>query len=367
MNKNVYLVSNTFKSFYLFRREIISELSKTYNLVLIGNNDEYVNYFLNKNINCISLDNLFNNKSLIKNFQILFKFIFLFLKKKPHLVQTYTIHPNLIICPLAKIFSSKTITMITGMGAVFNSKNYFLKKFFNYLYKISFKFCDYIIFVNNHDKNYFIKKLNIFKPYIQIYGAGILEKKVFKKNFICDRYALTKSFNILYIGRLIEEKGFIDAIKVFKKVNIKNKKLIIVGDFDKLGFTKKNNYSILKYPGIIWIKNIRDISKVLLFADTFLFPSKTEGMPTVLMEAINYNIPTITYLIPGVEDIIKNNLNGYVHRIGKIHSLENSLIKIYKSKKKNHFNYNYSKLISKFKRKNIIVKILNFYEHVLKQ
>lgn len=365
MSKNVFLVSNTFKSFYLFRKEIIYELSKKYNLILVANNDEYVNYFSNKDINCIKLNNLFNNKNLIKNFLIFLKFINLFFRIKPDLVQTYTIHPNLIICPLAKLFSSRTVVMITGMGAIYSSKNSFLRKIFDYFYKFSLKFCDRIIFVNNNDKNYFIKKLKILKPNIKIFGAGVLDKKNFKLSFINRKYALFNSFNILYVGRLIEEKGFIDTIKVFKKLTIKNKKLIIVGDFDKLGFTQAKNNSILKYPGVIWIKNLTDISEILFFADVFLFPSKTEGMPTVLMEAINYNIPTICYSIPGTEDIIKNNLNGYIHKVGDLKSLENSTLKIYNSNKKKYFNDNHIKLISKFNRKNIINKVMKFYEQIL--
>ena len=34
---NFYLISNSYKSFYLFRREIINELSKKYNVILIAN------------------------------------------------------------------------------------------------------------------------------------------------------------------------------------------------------------------------------------------------------------------------------------------------------------------------------------------
>ena len=254
--------------------------------------------------------------------------------------------------------------MITGMGAVSISTNKIIKKIYDFLYKSVSLFCDYFIFVNNHDKNYFLNKLNISKPYIQIFGAGIIKKKKFKKNFLSQKYNLEKSFNILFIGRLIEEKGFDIAIKIFKRLNIKNKKLIIVGDFDNLSFSKKKNTQILKYPGIVWIKNIEDISEVLFFSNLFLFPSKTEGMPTVLMEALNYNLPTVTYSIPGSQDIINKNMNGYIHKVGDIKGLENSIMKIFNSEK-NSFSQNYFKLVSKFSRNKIKEKIISFYEQIL--
>lgn len=366
MTKNIYLVSNTFKSFYLFRKEIIFSLSKKYNIILVANNDKYVNFFLEKKINCVKLNNLFNNRSILSQIIIISKFLFMFFKKKPNLVQTYTLHPNLLVSPIAKIFSAKTVLMITGMGAISISKYKFLKIAYNFLYKIISIFSDYFIYVNNHDRKYFTDKLNISKPYIQIFGAGITKKKKFKKNFISQKYNLKETFNILFIGRLIEEKNFEIAIKIFKKLNIKNKRLIIVGDFDELSFSKKKNYSILRYPGIIWLKKIDDVSQILFYSDLLLFPSNTEGMPTVLMEAINYNLPTVTYSIPGSEDIIKQNMNGYIHKVGDILSLENSIIKIFKSKK-NSFERNYYKLRTRFSRNNIVNKINIFYDELLKE
>ena len=58
---NFYLISNSFKSFYLFRREIIHELSKKYNVILIANNDDYHLHF-KKKYECISLNNYFNKE-----------------------------------------------------------------------------------------------------------------------------------------------------------------------------------------------------------------------------------------------------------------------------------------------------------------
>ena len=49
---NFYLISNSFKSFYLFRKDIILKLSKKYNVILIANSDSYSNYFEKNKIMC---------------------------------------------------------------------------------------------------------------------------------------------------------------------------------------------------------------------------------------------------------------------------------------------------------------------------
>ena len=81
-------------------------------------------------------------------------------------------------------------------------------------------------------------------------------------------------------------------------------------------------------------------------------------MPTVLMEALNYNLPTVTYSIRGSQDIINKNMNGYIHKVGDIKGLENSIMKIFNSEK-NSFSQNYFKLVSKFSRNKIIEKIIS--------
>jgi hypothetical protein len=78
---NIYLISNSFKSFYLFRKEIITSLSKKHNVTLIANDDEYVKIF-EQNNKCIKLNSVFNSKNLFKSLFFILKLIFDFYQKK---------------------------------------------------------------------------------------------------------------------------------------------------------------------------------------------------------------------------------------------------------------------------------------------
>ena len=360
---NFYLISNSFKSFHLFRKEIIHELSKSYNVILVANNDDYYEYF-NKRYECISLDNYFNSKNIIKNILLIFKIFFIFLRKPPNILQTYTIHPNLTCIPIAKLFFSKTSAMITGMGATSVTQRIFLKKIINFCYKISFFFCDHIIFVNKDNEKYFKSDLGIKVKSTRIYGAGVIKKIGPKpQNFIYKKYNLKKTFNILFVGRLIKEKGVLDALKIFKLINIPNKRLIFVGDFDESGFSKKLDKKIFKYPGIIITGHLKKTDEIYQLADVFLLPSITEGMPTALMESIMNNIPSVSYSIPGVNDIIKHGLNGIKLNIKDINNAVNQIHKIYSSKNyKNLLVNNSSKIKIKINRDNVVKKVLGIYE-----
>ena len=115
-------------------------------------------------------------------------------------------------------------------------------------------------------------------------------------------------------------------------LKIPNKKLIIVGDLELRGFSSSIDKKILKYPGIIYLGELLETNSIYKFADVFLLPSITEGMPTSIMEAIMHDVPTVSYKIPGVDDIIINKFNGIKLKIKSISPVVNEIQKIYNSK-----------------------------------
>ena len=130
------------------------------------------------------------------------------------------------------------------------------------------------------------KKISIKKRSICIYGAGVKKSNKKHYNFISSKYNLNKTFNILFVGRLIKEKGVLDALKIFKLIRVPEKRLIFVGGFDKSSFSKTLSKKIFKYPGIIITGHLKETEEIYNLANVFLLPSITEGMPTSLMESI---------------------------------------------------------------------------------
>ena len=117
-----------------------------------------------------------------------------------------------------------------------------------------------------------------------------LNYQEFKKNLIN-----TSKLNILFIGKVIREKGIYNLIDAFIKLKSefpkKNLKLDIVGDGKELEKIKKNfcNISIHTHG---WIDDESKIFNLLDSSSIFVcptLPGYPEGVPRVIDEALNFS------------------------------------------------------------------------------
>lgn len=123
---------------------------------------------------------------------------------------------------------------------------------------------------------------------------------------------------ILAIGDLnrYSGKGFDNLIKIVEPILKKNKewKLKIAGGGNEgLIILKKlvktlNLENSVEFPGFC-----RDVNAIMDDSQIFVLPSKYEGLPMGLMEALSNGMACIAYNCPsGPEDLIKNNENGFL-------------------------------------------------------
>lgn len=164
---------------------------------------------------------------------------------------------------------------------------------------------------------FLIKNKNIdyiYNPYL---------KKIFPRN-----KAKRKKY-ILSVGRLTKQKDFNSLIKAFSYITekIPQYKLIIVGDGDLKKKLKKYISNLnLKNKIMLtgWKKNLK---KYYESASVFVLPSLYEGLGNVVIDAVNYEVPTIvTNCKSGPNEIILKNNGGYVVPISSPRKLSNTIL-----------------------------------------
>ena len=153
---------------------------------------------------------------------------------------------------------------------------------------------------------------DFYKPLVKptcVYIPNLIEKS--------DAVSDLKSSNIVSVGRLSPEKGFIDLIEVFSLVHEKypSWKLNIVGDGEEkkkiLSHIKKYNLDDSVIMHGFLDKN--GVSKVLSNSSIYVMTSYTESFGIVLLEAFSHGVPCVAFdSAEGANEIITNNWDGYL-------------------------------------------------------
>lgn len=132
-----------------------------------------------------------------------------------------------------------------------------------------------------------------------------------------NRLSKLDSKNLVAVGRLSKEKGFDDLLRLFKKISAKHPdwKLNIVGD----GMERNNLLDLareLKLGEKVVFHGYQNkdyINNVLLESSIYVMTSHTESFGLVLIEAMSYGVPCVSYTsAQGANEIISDGETGYL-------------------------------------------------------
>ena len=146
------------------------------------------------------------------------------------------------------------------------------------------------------------------------------------------QYAMDNEKIILFMGRLVYEKGVQHLISAMPKIldGYHDAKLIIAGkggmenelkaQVERMGLGEK-----VYFTGYL---NARQVSKMYRCADISVFPSTYEPFGIVALEAMLAGVPTVVSDVGGLNEIVSHGIDGMKSYAGNPNSLADSILEL---------------------------------------
>ncbi|MCX8491691.1 MAG: glycosyltransferase [Cyclobacteriaceae bacterium] len=119
---------------------------------------------------------------------------------------------------------------------------------------------------------------------------------------------------VLAVGRFNEAlKGFDRLVNSFARIRNKDWILVFAGGDENGEYLKKQAERLGILENVKFLGKVVEIDSVYASAGIFVIPSRSEGYPNALVEAMAAGLPCIAFdFIAGPRDIIQNNVNGII-------------------------------------------------------
>ena len=186
-------------------------------------------------------------------------------------------------------------------------------------------------FMKGHVQNLFglpFDKINVVPNGINLTNFNGIERNYdFRR-----QYAMDNEKIILYVGRLVYEKGIQHLISAMPKIleGYHDAKLVIAGkggmldelkaQADYMGLSNK-----IYFTGYL---NAKQVQKIYKCADIAVFPSTYEPFGIVALEAMLAGVPTVVSDIGGLNEIIDHGVNGMKSYAGNANSIADSVLNL---------------------------------------
>jgi len=133
-------------------------------------------------------------------------------------------------------------------------------------------------------------------------------------------------------GRLEEQKGhdlLFEALSAVLRQGL-DFTLVVAGDGSRRSWLEQQALSLRLAPRVQFVGQVEDVGSLLAAADAVLLPSRWEGLPLVLLEAMARGRPIVATAVGGVPDVIQDGVNGTLVPPGDAAALAGALEQLHR-------------------------------------
>ena len=207
---------------------------------------------------------------------------------------------------LPKMFRKRVVVTIHGIDWQREKwKSGFGSKFIRQGEKNAVKYADEIIVLSKGVQDYFKDTYGRETHFIP---NGVNRPETREAGLITEKFGLTKDSYILFLGRLVPEKGIRYLVKAFKNVKTDKKLVIAGGSSDTDSFMMELKELAKDDDRIIFIGFVQGQLLDELYSNAYIYtlPSDLEGMPLSLLEAMSYGNCCLVSDISECTEVVEN-------------------------------------------------------------
>jgi glycosyltransferase involved in cell wall biosynthesis len=261
-------------------------------------------------------------------FRLVGQYVKLFRGERPTVFHAFTIKPiiaGLIAARLSKV--PVRIATVAGLGHVFLSSSALVRGLSIALLRIAASCAHRVNFYNKADRDEYVRRgiVPIEKTAL-IAGSGI-DMARFPPLPWPD---CSEVFSILYIGRLLREKGVPELLEAAKRLQQAGVavKINLVGDVDTnnpSSLSRAEMDAAVKSGLVDWHGFATDIRPHVAKAHAVILPSHREGIPLALLEAGAMGRALIATNVPGCREVVINGVTGLLTPLGDVDALAKAI------------------------------------------
>ena len=207
---------------------------------------------------------------------------------------------------LPKMFGKRVVVTVHGIDWQREKwKSGFGSKFIRQGEKNAVKYADEIIVLSKGVQDYFKK---VYGRETNFIPNGVNRPKLRAAEQISEKFGLSKDSYILFLGRLVPEKGIRYLIEAFKQVKTDKKLVIAGGSSDTDSFERDLKDLAKNVERIIFTGFVQGSLLDELYSNAYIYtlPSDLEGMPLSLLEAMSYGNCCLVSDIPECTEVVED-------------------------------------------------------------
>ena len=207
------------------------------------------------------------------------------------------------LCWIPKLFGKKVVCTTHGLDWKRAKWGALGQDYLKFGEKMIGKYADEIIVLNDPMKEYFKET---YHRETSVIPNGVEEPDLLESNVIKEKWGLEKESYILYLGRLVPEKGIHYLVEAYQKLNTDKKLVIAGGSSHSDDYVEQLAAMSIDNDDIIMTGFVSGQTLEELYSNAFLYvlPSDVEGLPISLLEAMSYKRCCL------VSDIKENTTTG---------------------------------------------------------